>query len=357
MRRTSAWITLAALPLALAAPLAQAQEPAADLSGEAQAIDWLLKVSEAARHASYEGVVVYRDGQRMETMRIVHRHQDGREQERLTSLNGAPRDIFREDDHVTCIHSQGRVHQPDGPLPRAQRVFPEMSRATLETVAPHYEFIDLGRARVAGQACRGVAVKPRDAFRYGYVVWADEKTFVPLKVSLTGHRGQVVEEMMFTRVDFPSVIPDEALGIPARRLAAAAPPPSTTATDAAGEADGPVPVAPATAEAPRWLPRRLPPGFRVTLRTVKPGPDGRGLVEHVLLSDGLSAVSVFGSPMRPTRPYSGLSSMGGVNAYGRVLGSMHFTVVGEVPPTTVRYIGDALEPADPAAAAGPAATR
>lgn len=317
-----------------------------ELSSQVEAINWLLKVSEAARHASYQGVVVYRDSQRMETMHIVHREKDGREQERLTSLNGAPRDIFREDDHVTCILSDGHSHDSlAGPLPKAQRVFPEMSRETLDEVAPHYQFTDLGRARVAGHECRGVAIQPRDGFRYGYVIWADSRTFVPLKVSLTGHRGQVVEEMMFTRAEFPASIPDQALAIPAGRRGVT-PPPEPEAE----------PVA-LSSPPPRWLPRRLPPGFRVTMRSFKPSPDGRGMVEHVLLSDGLSAVSVFSSRMVASQhEFRGMSSMGGINVYGRMLGTLHFTVVGEVPSTTVRYIGDALEPEVAGQEAGPGAT-
>jgi sigma-E factor negative regulatory protein RseB len=34
--------------------------------------------------------------------------------------------------------------------------------------------------------------------------------------------------------------------------------------------------------------------------------------------------------------------MGAMNAYGRVVGAFHITVVGEVPPGTVRMIGDGL---------------
>ena len=42
------------------------------------AADWLLKVSEAARQANYQGTVVYRDGQRMDVMRLSHRLHEGR---------------------------------------------------------------------------------------------------------------------------------------------------------------------------------------------------------------------------------------------------------------------------------------
>lgn len=333
--------TLLTVVFLLTLPMAVVAE---EIDNQTEAINWLLKVSEAARHRSYEGVMVYRDAQRMETMRIVHRHKDGREQERLTSLNGPPRDVFREDDHVTCILSDNHAHDPLlNPPPKSQRIFPAMSRETLGAVAPHYQFRDLGRAAVAGHECRGLAIQPRDGFRYGYQIWADARTFVPLKVSLIGARGQVVEEMMFTRAEFPDSISDQALAIPKGR-SGVVPPREPEAT----------PVV--AGSPPRWLPSRLPPGFRVTMRSIKPSPDGNGFVEHVLLSDGLSAVSVFTSRMRgPQTEFRGLSNMGGINVYGRMLGTLHFTVVGEVPSNTVRFIGDALQDSE-GADAGTGAT-
>lgn len=331
------------------APIAASAADPGSLSSEAGAIDWLLKVSEAARHASYEGVVVYRDADMLETLRILHRHKDGREQERLTSLNGSPRDVFREDDHVTCILAKEHAHDLSGNAAhksqgsQTQGIFPAMSRDTLTQVAGHYEFRDLGQARVAGRTCRGVAIAPRDEFRYGYAVWADAQTSVPLKVSLLDRQGRVVEEMLFTRVAFPPSIPDQAFAIPARKQGFV--PPREPAPEA-----GPL-------AAPAWASQRMPPGFRITMRSLKPTPDGQGMVEHVLLSDGLSAVSVFSArPSLQAKRFHGMSRMGAMHAYGRMLGTLHITVVGEVPQSTVRLIGDSLQPAETSGtAAAPAA--
>ena len=353
-----------AATLGVASFSTQAADPApadtgslGSLSSEAGAIDWLLTVSEAARHASYEGVVVYRDADMLETLRIIHRHKDGREQERLTSLNGPARDVFREDDHVTCILARNHAHdlagnpahKPQGP--QTQGIFPAMSRDTLTQVAGHYEFRDLGQARVAGRACRGVAITPRDEFRYGYAVWADAVTSVPLKVSLLDRQGRAVEEMLFTRVAFPASIPDQAFAIPAGKKGYIPPrePASNAALIAAAGVNEKDLRSPALAlgAAPAWASQRLPPGFRITMRSLKPTPDGQGMIEHVLLSDGLSAVSVFSArvPLQEKR-FRGMSHMGAMHAYGRMLGTLHITVVGEVPQSTVRLIGDSLQPAE-----------
>jgi sigma-E factor negative regulatory protein RseB len=308
--------------LCAAASLLGAAPVAAD-----DAVAWLLKVSEAGRQANYQGTVVYRDGQRMDVMRLVHRQQDGRVQERLTSLNGRPRDILREGDRVAFIAG-------DEPVQSSQSLFPVLSQDQLAQAAHHYEFRDLGNARVAGRSCRGVIMSPRDEFRYGYEICGDAETAVPLRVTLLDRRGQTVEQLMFTEIAFPARIADAAF----------APLP--------GAKPVPVPAAAAApaAEAPEtWRLVRLPPGFRVVRRDLAPAPDGQGMVEHVLLSDGLSTVSVFGvRPAATERRFRGLSNIGAMSAYGRRVGAFHITVVGEVPPGTVRMIGDGF--AEPSAA-------
>lgn len=284
---------------------------------------WLVQVSDAARQANYQGVVVYRDARMMEVLRVVHRHKDGRVQERLTSLTGRPRDILQEGDQVSCLIGDKPVEAAGG-LPRS--LIPAMSAETLSQASQHYEFRDVGEARVAGRTCQGVRLEPRDGFRYGYEICADRATGVPLRVTLRDGKGQTVEQLIFTEVAFPEQIMDAAFALP-----------PGTAT-ARGE------TARAMTAAATWQLAQLPPGFREVLRSQQPAPDGRGIVEHVLLSDGLSAVSVFGA-RRPTgRMFSGFSHMGAMNAYGRAVGGYHVTVVGEVPQSTVRLIGDGFQP-------------
>lgn len=318
------------LPLLCAVAVILAPAPAAADT----AADWLLRVSDASRQANYQGVVVYRDGQRMDVMKLVHRHHEGKVQERLTSLTGRPRDILREGDSVAVTGDE--PVRSSGPA----TLFPMLSREVLGEAAPHYEYRDLGQARVAGRACRGVVMAPRDEFRYGYEICGDVEHGVPLRVTVLDRGGRTVEQLLFTEIAFPASIPDAAF----------APSPGATPAPAPDAPVVPNGLAPATAptvateaSAPGWRLVKLPPGFRVVRRELLPSPDGQGVVEHLLLSDGLSAVSVFGvRPRTPERVFRGLSHLGAMNAYGRRVGAFHITVIGEVPPGTVRMIGDGL---------------
>ena len=314
----------AALFGAVAVVLGSAPAAADDITA------WLVQVSDAARQSNYQGVVVYRDAQRMEVMRLVHRQQDGRVQERLTSLTGQSRDILREGDSVSSLVGDEPVHS-SGP----QILFPMLSQDLLTQAATHYEYRDLGLARVAGRSCRGVMMSPRDEFRYGYEICGDVVKAVPLRVTLLDRRGRTVEQLVFTEIAFPERIDDVAfaLTLGATRVAVG----GATAVNPAAE------VNPAADAPETWRLVTLPPGFRIVRRTLAPSPDGQGMAEHVLVSDGLSAVSVFGvRQATPGKAFSGLSSIGGMNAYGLRVGVFHITVIGEVPLGTVRMIGDGL---------------
>jgi len=290
--------------------------------------DWLVRVSAAAREANYRGVIVYQSRNTLESMRVVHRFQDNVEMERVLTQTGLPSEIIKQNDRVICLLPRDRRMTVQRPTPKA--LFPGLTLERVAQIAQVYEFENLGTERIAGRSCRGVAVTPRDEFRYGYQVWADEATAVPLKVNLVSRDGTVLEQMMFTQVEFPATIPDSALRSeldPNQQFASA--PQSVVAAPA-----GPLPGA-----TPQFV--RLPPGFRVTMRDLRPTPDGKGVIEHLVLSDGLSAVSVFRTrKVIPARVFQGVSQIGAVHAYGRMQGTVHITVVGEAPPETVRLIGE-----------------
>lgn len=307
--------------LAVCAP-AFAAEPAT-LSAQ----DWLVKMSEAAKSASYQGTVVYRGDEMLETFRVTHRFHNGVERERVQSLTGEPREVEKQGGNTTCLLPKARrmtVNQQ--PTPKG--LFPGLTRERVAQIAQIYEFDDLGTQRVAGRNCRGIAVTPRDAFRYGYEIWADEQTGVPLKVNMIGREGVTLEQMMFTEVELPANIPDAAFAGEEQIAAPSAPVPPAALSGAEDMALA-----------------RLPPGFRVTRRELRPLPNGRGMVEHILLSDGLSAVSVFSARRAAPKSFQGISQMGAMHAYGRVTGSFHITVVGEAPEETVKMIGDGAQPA------------
>lgn len=309
--------------------------------------EWLVEMSQAVRSTNYEGVMIYRGDATLETFRVTHRYDAGEERERVQSLTGEPREILRVGDTVTCLLPRNRRMSSAREVP--QTLFPVLTTEQVARIAEVYELKDLGEQRIAGRRCQGVAIAPRDRYRYGYEIWADSETRVPIKVTLRDPDGRTLEEMMFTEVRFPATIPDSAFQIDPERsreletvVSERAPPPATLVAmngDATAH----------DASQTRWRLRAIPRGFELVMHVQRALPQGRGRLQHWVLSDGLTAVSVFGregaaGAMPIERPFS---AMGAVNAYRRSLESLQITVVGEVPQETIRLIAEGVGPAEP----------
>lgn len=330
------------------------------------AADWLLRLSSAARSSNYQGVLVYKGDETLETFHVTHRYQDGLERERVQSVTGEVREVLRQNDMLTCILPREQRLTMNQPTPKG--LFPSLSVHRIAMIEERYEIKELPGQRIAGRQCRGVRVAPRDEMRYGYEVFADAETAVPLKVSLVRADGRVVEQVFFTAIEFPKRIADSAFETDLAPEAVARA--SAQAADAIVQTHKDQPADepdPAVGEAPQQsaMFNKLPPGFRVIRRDVRMLPNGRGQVEHVVLSDGLSAVSVYramreaGAVEAPPGASQRIDQIGAVSAYSRMVGKIRITVVGEAPRQTVKMIGDnfeavALPAADAASGAAPA---
>lgn len=316
---------------------ASASANAADDAGK-----WLVKVSQAARTTNYEGVLVYRGEETLETFRVIHRFANGAERERAQSMTGEVREVLKQNDKVTCLLSKDRQLSTDGTSAPKGLLRP-LSDDRLQQISTVYTFTELGESRIAGRICRGIAVVPRDEFRYGYELWADSESGVPLKLSLLAPDGKLLEQMFFTEMTFPASIPDSMFDQPvplkeARQSTA-------TAANAIALAHELEPVARFTivpdGEPPQLS--KLPPGYRVVRRDVRASPAGTR--EHLVLSDGLSAISVY-RVLRPAGEAGAdprLDQMGPLNAYSRNIGRVFITVVGEAPGRTVKMIAENVE--------------
>lgn len=308
------------LLLGLATPLALA----ADLHG------LLVRMNHAAQNLDYEGTFIYQRGDQLESLRIFHKVTSDGTQERLVSLNGAPREIIRTQREVRCyLPDENAVmvehRRADG------RSFPSLLPESLASLKNHYRLRVGKDGRVAGRKAKSVFIKPRDGYRYGYLLWADESTGLLLKASLLDENAAVVEQYMFSQISIGQPIPDsdlqpQNLGKGYVWRSAAQPSPGSTT----GE---------------RWRAERLPAGFALTARVTRQLPGQQQPVEHLVYSDGLAVVSVFietaESSARATA-LSGLSQMGSVHAYGKIHDGYQITVVGEAPAATVDMIGESV---------------
>lgn len=294
---------------------------------QADGDDWLTRASEAVRTTNYRGVLVYLREGKMDTLRIVHRYKNGNERERLISLSGEPREVIRDNGVVTCVLPNKQVvlvakHN-------MQNLLSNVASLVANGLQKNYEVKDLGKERLADRMCHVVAVQPKDEYRYGYRLLIDEQTHLPLKLDLVRDK-KVLEQMMFTDIEFPKQISDAALK----------PTYDTHAYRWIRHQAAQTTAAPETVKG-EWHSTDLPAGYRMAesgWRRVS----GGNLARQMLFTDGIATVSAFVAQVSD-HPFIGSTTMGAVNAYGRETDGHQITVVGEVPNATVRFIAEHIE--------------
>jgi sigma-E factor negative regulatory protein RseB len=304
------------LLLALVASQAAAQE----------ARDWLERMSRAVEDLNYRGTFVHVLDGTLETLHIVHRNADGQSGERILSMDGAGREIVRQGDRVQGIFPDRRIVSFETRNDGSALVSALPSTAT--DLEPHYDIKLGGNARVADRAVQTLEIKPRDEFRYGYMLWLDQETAMPLQSQLIDEQGQVVEQILFTEIEVPADIPPEALE----------PTIDTAGFTMLRAAES----APLAAEIP-WRAAAVPGGFRLSAATQSPMAGSDTPVEHLVYSDGLATVSVFiEDPKTQAEVGEGFFTVGSTNAYSLTLRGRKVTAMGEVPRQTVRTIASSL---------------
>ncbi len=291
-----------------------------------EAHDWLDRMSRSVEELNYRGTFVHILGGTAKPLYIVHRNADGQSGERILSLSGAGREIVRQGDMVQSILPDQRVvlfetRNDVSPLVSAL----PSDGAELEL---HYEITLGGRDRVADRAAQIVEIKPLDEFRYGYKLWLDRETAMPLQSQLVDEQGGLVEQIMFTEIEVPADVPPADLE----------PTIDTTGFTTLRAAESTTLAAEIT-----WRAIEVPGGFRLSVRTTSPMAGSDTPVEHLVYSDGLATVSVFIEPPRMQSDVAeGFSNVGSTNAYTITLSGRKVTAMGEVPRQTVRTIATSL---------------
>jgi sigma-E factor negative regulatory protein RseB len=316
------WRPVRVLPFLLPVSAAIAQT-------DTSALQWLQRIYAASEKLSYAGTFVYQQGQQVETSRIVHVVDSSGPRERLETLDGVPREIVRTGDEVVCYLPASMTVKIDK-QPR-RRPFPAILSEQLKDVSENYIVRKGEIERVGGYSCQVLTLEPKDRMRYGHRLWADLNTGMLLRAKTFGEKNEMLEQFAFTHIKIGGNIDRDRLKPRYFR----------ESKDWRVEDSG---VTRANLSEAGWTLRSRPPGFRTVAELVRT-VGGTGGVGHIVLSDGLAAISVFIEPAsgkRPT-PQAGLVRQGAINVYTRPVGDHWVTVVGEAPAESVKYVANAVE--------------
>ncbi|HTQ36465.1 MAG TPA: MucB/RseB C-terminal domain-containing protein [Steroidobacteraceae bacterium] len=313
---------------------------------------WIMRMNKALATRNYDGVLVHQVGQHRSVLRIVHRVQDGHMEERVTVESpagpGPGREFVRNGSEWIEYDPQQRVARVQT-RNRSYGFLIALNGLGQQT-GRYYAMTDDGNVMLDAWTARRISLEPRDALRYGFRFWLDARTALPLKTQLVSRSGEVIEEITFLSMSLPEHIEDEQLK-----------PQFDTTGFHWVRGEEPM-YTPGLKSPPVPRAELLPAGFRVILlgspeqEAKAPGPRTRFIV-----SDGIDWVSVYvekggpaaarqmpghagQAPEAPGLRPDGVVVMGSTAVYVASLDGFNVTVVGEVPPATVKAIAEAVRP-------------
>lgn len=277
-----------------------------------EAADWLDRIGPALAEQDYQGTLVIVSGTGMDTLGVFHSFQDGHERMRLVAMTGPRREVIRDDERVTCI---GTGLGPAGyDAATAGRWNPGGQFAGAARLSGYKAKLG-GVARVANRDAQVIDLQARDPWRYGYRLWLDQQTALPLRIALIGPGGRPLEQIAFTELKI-GVRPNES---------------DLRASSEQGLRRVQT-LSPGRDVDPGW--RVLDPPQGYSLRSARQ----LGQAVQLLYSDGLANVSVYIEPM-PAGKVTGESAMqrGAVNIHSLARGGRRVVAIGKVPAATVAY--------------------
>ena len=318
-----AWSCLVALftVLSVATPVV-----ASGASDAGPAIALLQKMQQAARELDYSGIYTYQQGSTVLSTQIVHIVDGTGERERISLLDGRPREYIRHNETTQCLLPEHKVVLVEQ---RESDRFPAVLFGEGARLPAHYELkLADGTERVAGRPCRDLTLSPRDAHRYAFRLCADQETGLLLRAQAIGPEG-VLTQVVFNKLEIGKEVNAEALS----------PAWSIKDWDVVE-----VPMHEVDLASEGWrIP--LPPGYEPLTQVVREMKAGRQ-VKQLVASDGLSSISVFieaYSEMDGQPRDLGLIRNGAMSVYRKRIGDHWLTVLGEVPADTVHDLAQRTE--------------
>lgn len=315
---------------------AQAQTHGAAPASEARSLkDWLMRLHDAANNRAYIGTFVVSAGSSMSSARIWHVCRGDQQVERVESLTGPARSVFRRNDQVLTFLPDSRVLRVEK---RASLgLFPEMLQSADANLVDFYSVRSLGAERVAGIQAELVHLQPKDRLRFGYKVWAEQKTGLVVKLQTLDPDGQVVEQAAFSELQLDAPVSmDKLIRMMGKTEGYRLDKPAVVKTTA--QAEGWSLGQPVPGFKPVGCQRRVPAASETAAPAV-PGP------LHCAFSDGLSTVSVFiRAPDASARQPEGDSwSLGATQTLRTQTDQQTAIWMGEVPLQTLRLFAATLE--------------
>lgn len=282
----------------------------------------LQQMEQASQTLNYEFAYINVSRIGIESLRYRHAVIDNRIYAQLLQMDGPRREVIQRGNDISYF--EPGLDPFSLPGKNIIDALPSLIFADFSQLANAWDFIPVGRSRIADQLCEVIRIVSRDGTRYSYVVWLDVDTKLPLRIDLLDRDGETLEQ--FRVISFAV---DEGVRNLMQGLQKANLPPSLSVPE--GEK---VKLS--------WQPGWVPAGMKLISQSRRDIPAMNKTVESQLYSDGLFSFAINITPADKSSVTQTLRT-GRRTVQTEVRNNSEITVVGELPPATAKRIADSID--------------
>ncbi|MBV1916033.1 MAG: MucB/RseB C-terminal domain-containing protein [Pseudomonadales bacterium] len=300
-------------------------------------------MSSAFKTTQYDGIFIYAQGPDVQTLRIIHKVENGNEKERLIHLDGIRFELIRDKEGVICVlpnDMDGTVEHGIPPVSFAQSFFNNIIE-----LKKNYHVKEMPQRRLLGRDIVQVSISPKSGDRYGYQLWFDKTSGLLLKSLLHDVDKNTLERFQFSSLEIGGAIPDYLFMIENPDQVRVVHIPKELASTGEIKNSG-------------WHLSWIPTGFYSIMNDTMPMTSVlSGKLEHMqTYSDGLFSFSIFVEKIADSNLEEMHSKKGATTVISRRISDLEnyysITMVGELPlPVGRRIVNSVYKkdlPAEPA---------
>ncbi|QIQ21792.1 MucB/RseB C-terminal domain-containing protein [Zophobihabitans entericus] len=139
------------------------------------------------------------NGKLTDAFKFRHIIVDDKPLAQLLYLDGPAKEILLRNNIVSYFQLDNESFSLNSS--RIIEAFPDVVFNNFNTLANYYDFFPLGKARAANRSCQLVRIVSKDKDRYSYIIWIDDKTFLPLRVDLFDMNNALLEQFKVVELE------------------------------------------------------------------------------------------------------------------------------------------------------------
>ncbi len=279
----------------------------------------LEKMHAAKEQLNYEIAFVQTTPVNMESLRYRHLNADGKTYAQLITLDGVPQEIIQRDSLISYFQPNYQAFSITGS--NIVDSLPSILHSNLNNLTKYYDFINIGRNRVADHVVQTVRILPKDDFRYQYLVFIDEQNHLLLRSDMLDREGNLLEQFRVVNL----YVGDGLNELPNYLNNIVFPP---LLNEQRGKKSAEVKLS--------WRPSWLPNGFK--LITSGQQRDGDVTIETQLYSDGLFSFTLYSADSIIPNEAENAWKQGPLTFYSETREGKELTFIGQLPLSTAKRI-------------------